>query len=111
MPVLNLYSRYSMCYINTKGMQVTNCHTLFIKLKLMEGEKRNSYDEDPVFYCKRCLSLNIRQMPFMKDQDYCGECGAVEVGEADIEEWKRMYKEKYGHDYIVKKELKWPYWC
>ena len=50
-------------------------------------------------------------MPFMKDQDYCGECGAVEVGEADIEEWKRMYKEKYGHDYIVKKELKWPYWC
>jgi hypothetical protein len=30
---------------------------------------------------------------------------------ADIEEWNRMYKEKYGHDHIVKRELKWPYWC
>lgn len=47
----------------------------------------------------------------MKDQDYCGECGATDIGEAHIEEWKSMYKEKYGHDYIIKKELKWPYWC
>lgn len=71
---------------------------------------KENYDEDPVFYCKRCLSLNIRQIPMMEDQYYCGDCGNVEMGEAQIEEWKALYKEKYGKDFIEKKELKWPYW-
>ncbi len=46
----------------------------------------------------------------MEDQYYCGDCGNVEMGEAQIEEWKALYKEKYGKDFIEKKELKWPYW-
>lgn len=77
----------------------------------MSSQKKTSYDDDPVFYCKRCLSLKIRQMPFMKNQDYCDECGSAEVDKADIETWKKLYEEKYGHPYIQKKELKWPYWC
>lgn len=71
----------------------------------------NSYDEEPVYYCKRCLSLNIRQMPYVKDQDYCGECGTTDIATTSIEEWKEMYKKKYGHEFIIKRELKWPYWC
>lgn len=73
--------------------------------------REESYDDEPVYYCKRCLSLNIRQMPCVKDQDYCGECWASEVGTASIEEWKEMYRKKYGHDYVEKRVLKWPYWC
>lgn len=73
--------------------------------------KKSEYDEEPVFYCKRCLSLNILQMPMMEDQCYCGECGTTDIGTTDIEEWKELYKKKYGHDFVVKKELKWPYWC
>ena len=46
----------------------------------------------------------------MEDQYYCGDCGNVEMGETQIEEWKALYKEKYGKDFIEKKELKWPYW-
>jgi len=77
----------------------------------MEKEYDESYDDDPVYYCKRCLSLNIRDIPLVEDQMYCGECGTVDVGVAPtIHEWKKLYKEKYGHDYIEKKELKWPYW-
>ena len=71
----------------------------------------NSYDDEPVYYCKRCLSLNIRSIPLVPDQDYCGDCGAVDVETTDIEDWKRLYKEKYGRDFIVNEQLEWPYWC
>lgn len=72
---------------------------------------KNEYDDEPVYYCKRCLSLNIKQMPLLPDQDYCEECGATLIGQTDIETWKEKYRERYGHDYIVKIERKWPYWC
>ena len=72
---------------------------------------KKPYDDEPVYFCKRCLSLNIRELPIIRYQDYCADCGTADVGIASIEEWKKMYKEKYGHDYIEKRELKWPYWC
>ncbi len=72
---------------------------------------KEDYDDEPVYYCKRCLSLNIRQVPLMENLDYCGECGSTEIETTSIEEWKALYKEKYGRDFIVKRELKWPYWC
>lgn len=50
-------------------------------------------------------------MPCVENQDYCGECGTTDIGTTSIEEWKEMYKKKYGHDFVVKRELKWPYWC
>lgn len=80
----------------------------------MDKENKQSYDDEPVYYCKRCLSLNIKQMPFVPDQDYCANCGTAEIGTTTIEEWNEMYKKKYGHEHITKitkKELKWPYWC
>lgn len=76
----------------------------------MSNKHQESYDDEPVFYCKRCLSLNIKQMP-ITDQEYCGECGSADIATIGIDEWNLMYREKYGHDYIVKRELKWPYWC
>jgi len=33
------------------------------------------------------------------------------MGTASIEEWKELYKKKYGKDFVEKRELKWPYWC
>lgn len=72
--------------------------------------KNQSYDDEPIWYCKRCLSLNIRQIPHIEKQDYCADCGATDFESATIEEWKKLYKKKYGHDLIQKRELKWPYW-
>lgn len=78
----------------------------------MDNDNNTIIDDDPVFYCRRCLSLSIKQMPFVENQDYCAECGSADIAVADnIEVWKEMYKKKYGHDYIIKRELKWPYWC
>lgn len=73
--------------------------------------KKKEYEDDPVYYCKRCLSLKIRQMPILENQDYCDECGSTEIETTQIETWCKMYKEKYGHDFVSKEEKKWPYWC
>ena len=75
---------------------------------------KESYDDEPVYYCKRCLSLKICQIPMMKDKSYCEDCGTVDIACSSFEEWDELYVEKYGHHYLEreeKKELKWPYWC
>ena len=78
-------------------------------MKSPEGKEQ--YDEEPVYYCSRCLSLNIRQISSIEGLDYCDDCGSTKIATTSIEEWERMYKEKYGKDHLVKRELKWPYWC
>ena len=74
---------------------------------------KDSYDDEPVYYCKRCLSLNIKEVPISSEQSYCEDCGTVDVAVSSFEEWDELYVEKYGHHYVEKekKELKWPYWC
>lgn len=55
------------------------------------------YNSEPVFYCKKCLSLKI--MAFDESSDYCDACGSTDIGTAHIEEWKYMYKSKYGREF------------
>lgn len=72
-----------------------------------------TYEEEPVYYCKRCLSLKVRQMPMVANQYYCEDCGTVDIAEGSFEEWDELYVERYGHHYLEKekkKERKWPYW-
>lgn len=47
----------------------------------------------------------------VEDQFCCGDCGTVDLGTASIEEWKELYRKKYGKDFVEKRVLKWPYWC
>lgn len=58
------------------------------------------YNEEPVFYCKSCLSLKIRFIKSMQDSEYCDECGSTDIGQCSIEEWQKLYKERYGHSYL-----------
>lgn len=60
----------------------------------------NAYNEEPVFYCKHCLSLNIRHIPKVDNTEYCDNCGSTEVEQSSIEDWECRYKEKYGHSYL-----------
>lgn len=60
----------------------------------MRQKNNDKYDEIPVFYCNRCLSLKIMQDDVLGD--YCPDCGSLDVREASIFDWKRLYVEKYG---------------
>jgi hypothetical protein len=55
-------------------------------------------DMDPVFYCRRCLSLGVETE---MGQDFCRECGSTDIGELpDIYDWEELYIKKYGEPYI-----------
>lgn len=60
------------------------------------------YNNEPVFYCKDCLSLKIRDVEHIDDSEYCDECGSTDIGTANIEEWDAMYVAKYGHHFTDK---------
>lgn len=63
-------------------------------------EEKVNYNDEPVFYCKSCLSLKIMSIPSMDDSEYCDECSSTDIGQCNIEEWEQMYKQRYGHSYL-----------
>lgn len=65
-------------------------------------DNSNDYNDEPVFYCKSCLSLKIKTVASGLDLDYCDECGCTDIEEASIEEWQALYRERYGFDYLTK---------
>lgn len=46
------------------------------------------YDSIPVFYCRRCRSLDIRTDPEVGD--FCNKCGSTEIGSMLIEQYLRL---------------------
>lgn len=62
--------------------------------------ENNKYNDEPVFYCKHCLSLDIRHISRIEDSEYCDKCGSTDIGECSIEAWEQAYKNKYGHSYL-----------
>lgn len=65
-------------------------------------DKRNSYNDEPVHYCASCLSLKIKTVLVEADLDYCEECGSTDIEQSSIEDWEKLYKERYGIYYIDK---------
>lgn len=63
---------------------------------------KEQYNDVPVFYCKECLSLNVRSVlaSGILELDYCDDCGGTIMEETHIEKWKELYKERYGFDYL-----------
>lgn len=64
--------------------------------------KNLNNEEDLWYYCRRCLSPKIVQVPMLPDINYCVDCGTTDIVSSSFEEWDEMYVEKYGHHYIDK---------
>lgn len=62
-------------------------------------EENIDYNAIPVYYCKDCLSLNIKgDGPI----DYCDTCSSTEVGQCSLEEYDEFYYKKHGEKYFYK---------
>jgi len=61
---------------------------------MLKNDKQE-YDDIPVLYCSRCLSLKIMEDDVMGD--YCPECGSTDIQEANIEDWIKLYEKQYKH--------------
>lgn len=65
-----------------------------------KSKKKQEYNNEPVFYCTRCLSLKIMSVPHMENSDFCDDCNGTDIAQASIEEWEQLYQQKYGHKYL-----------
>lgn len=63
---------------------------------------QEQYNDIPVFYCKHCLSIKIKTVLEDSDLDYCDECGSTDIEQAHIGDWEKLYKERYGFNYLDK---------
>lgn len=67
----------------------------------LKADKPNNtdYNAEPVFYCKHCLSLRIRDAG-LSDLLFCDKCGSADILSTDIGTWENIYKEKYGFKFL-----------
>lgn len=61
---------------------------------------KSKYNDEPVFYCKSCLSLKIKTVAAGLDLDYCDDCGSTDIDKTHIDNWRNLYKGRYGFDYL-----------
>lgn len=69
-------------------------------IKELKKLKKETYNEEPVCYCKKCLSLNIVVLD--GDIDCCNNCGSTDTNYTLIEDWENLYSKRYGRLYINK---------
>lgn len=55
------------------------------------------YNNIPVHYCTRCLSLKIKILD--KYVDYCDNCGSTNIDSCHIDEWQEMYKKRFNKNF------------
>lgn len=60
---------------------------------------KDEYNEEPVYFCTHCLSLKIVGVEDT-DLSYCEECGNTDIMTTSIENWERLYQERYGEKYL-----------
>lgn len=62
-----------------------------------EGQIFNKYNEEPVYYCKSCLSLAVQIIGNPEDNDsVCNHCNRTDIEKTDIFSWMELWKNKYG---------------
>ena len=59
----------------------------------------NPYDDIPVYYCKDCLELKVKDLDSL---DYCEACGSTNIDQCSIQKFDEMYFERYGKHYLDK---------
>lgn len=70
--------------------------------EIKEVYTTKEYNDEPVYYCKQCLSLKIKVVGGF---DFCDECGDTDIATAHIEEWEKLYETRYGHKFLDEVEL------
>lgn len=58
---------------------------------------KEEYNDVPVHYCKKCLSLAIKRVDGM---DYCEKCGGTETWVTLIDDWIALYKDAYNKNFL-----------
>ena len=57
-----------------------------------EPKTKEEYNNIPVHYCTKCLSLKI--LVYDEETSYCDDCGSTDIAEAHINEVLELQKNK-----------------
>jgi hypothetical protein len=70
---------------------------------------KEGYEQEPVTYCKTCMSIHIKTIEFEDGPegeeryvDYCVPCGNTDLDKVYLAEWEELYAEKYGDKFLTK---------
>jgi hypothetical protein len=63
----------------------------------MDQEKID-YNSEPVHFCRRCLSLNIRIDS--NGEEFCDNCASTTILKTNIFKWEKLYKDMYGRPFL-----------
>lgn len=79
------------------------------KLKMITAKE--GFENEPITYCKTCLSIHIKTIKFDKgldgenrEVDYCVPCGNTDLDTVFLSEWEDLYQEKYGERFLTDKK-------
>lgn len=64
---------------------------------------KEEFNDEPVYFCKHCLSLTIKSLG---DYEFCDICGSTDILTTHINKWNSLYKDKYGVEYLKTKTLR-----
>lgn len=64
---------------------------MFLFMRKNNMDNKTNYDEEPVYYCKKCNSLKILEVD---DVLYCAECGSTEIDTTNIYDWQNLKSNK-----------------
>lgn len=70
-------------------------------------EQEINYNDEPVHYCKYCLSLDNPIILEGTEIEYCKYCGSTDFEESSIEDWEKQFEEKYKQGKYLKINAKW----
>lgn len=65
--------------------------------ELNEKYTIDDYNDEPVYYCKNCLSLKIK---IVGGYDFCDDCGCTDIATTHINNWEKLYEERNGHMFL-----------
>lgn len=65
---------------------------------------KSDYNEEPVFFCSKCLSLRIRGVENQEGTEFCDECGSTEILQDSITNWETLYEQRYGTKFLDMKK-------
>ena len=71
-----------------------------INMEKFNNEHKEEYNKEPVYYCKKCLSLKIGYVAVLEGSEYCEDCNSTNIEKATIEEWDKMFFNRYGYHYL-----------
>lgn len=55
---------------------------------------KEDYNKEPVYYCKKCLSLHIIAYNEAGISEYCNKCGSTDIDTTSIENWIALQEAK-----------------